>query len=188
MEDVNLKNNKKQLIYDAALELFKEYQIEQTSISDIAKKAGVAKGTFYLYFKDKEELIQAVIITESKKIFEQIFQDTQKMDTLSPEDKLIYLVDNLIGQYELKKEYLKIIRKNLYTGLFKYINDPLVTKAVSTFLTDIKSTDIERDKKKLYLIIELVGGVCYNAFEKVSPYSIEDIKEELYCSIRSIIA
>ena len=44
-----------------ALELFLEQGIEGTSIDDITKKAGTAKGSFYRYFSGKEALVEALI-------------------------------------------------------------------------------------------------------------------------------
>ena len=41
----------------SAITLFCEKGIQQTSIDQIAKSAGVAKGTIYLYFKNKEEIV-----------------------------------------------------------------------------------------------------------------------------------
>jgi len=45
----------------AALELFLVQGIEGTSIDDITKKAGTAKGSFYRYFSGKEALVEALI-------------------------------------------------------------------------------------------------------------------------------
>ena len=44
------KHQKMDALFQSAYDLFLNQGIEKTSISDIAKKAGVAKGTFYLYF------------------------------------------------------------------------------------------------------------------------------------------
>ncbi|GIO30333.1 MULTISPECIES: TetR/AcrR family transcriptional regulator [Paenibacillus] len=41
-------------ILNAAMELFNTKGFEQTSVSDIVKKIGVAQGTFYYYFQSKE--------------------------------------------------------------------------------------------------------------------------------------
>ena len=41
----------------SAIDLFCDKGIQQTSIDEIAKSAGVAKGTVYLYFKNKEEIV-----------------------------------------------------------------------------------------------------------------------------------
>lgn len=46
---------------DAALELFAEKGFAATRLEDVAARAGVSKGTLYLYFDSKEELFKAVI-------------------------------------------------------------------------------------------------------------------------------
>lgn len=48
-------------LIDAALELFVEKGFSATRIEEIAHQAGVSKGTLYLYFPSKEELLKAVI-------------------------------------------------------------------------------------------------------------------------------
>ena len=45
----------------AALEVFAEKGFAAAKLDDIAKRAGVSKGTLYLYFKDKEQLFRAVV-------------------------------------------------------------------------------------------------------------------------------
>ena len=47
------KKKKEDALYNTAFELFTTKGTNKTTISDIVEKAGVAKGTFYLYFKDK---------------------------------------------------------------------------------------------------------------------------------------
>jgi AcrR family transcriptional regulator len=48
-------------IMDAALDLFIEKGFAATRLDDVAKKAGVSKGTLYLYFSDKEDLFRKVV-------------------------------------------------------------------------------------------------------------------------------
>lgn len=45
----------------AALEVFAEKGFAAAKLDEIAKRAGVSKGTLYLYFKDKEQLFRAVV-------------------------------------------------------------------------------------------------------------------------------
>lgn len=54
------KEEKRSDIALSAIHLFCEKGIQQTSIDEIAKSAGVAKGTIYLYFKNKEEIVFAI--------------------------------------------------------------------------------------------------------------------------------
>lgn len=48
-------------ILDAALELFTEKGFAATRMTDVAKKAGISKGTLYLYFESKEAIFRAVV-------------------------------------------------------------------------------------------------------------------------------
>jgi len=53
--------DKKELILNAMQELFKEGHGGTASVSDIAKKAGIAKGGLYYYFRSKEEVLDALV-------------------------------------------------------------------------------------------------------------------------------
>ncbi|ASS66678.1 MULTISPECIES: TetR family transcriptional regulator [unclassified Paenibacillus] len=52
--------DKRQLIIDAAIAVLQEKGMEKTKISDIVKAAGIAQGTFYLYFPSKLSVMPAI--------------------------------------------------------------------------------------------------------------------------------
>jgi AcrR family transcriptional regulator len=52
--------NRRAVILDAALQTFGQYGYRRTSMDDIAREAGIAKGTIYLSFTSKEEVFQAL--------------------------------------------------------------------------------------------------------------------------------
>ena len=52
---------RRQAILDAALDEFAAQGFAATRLDDVAKRAGVAKGTIYLHFRDKETLFQEII-------------------------------------------------------------------------------------------------------------------------------
>ncbi|MFA5534206.1 MAG: TetR/AcrR family transcriptional regulator [Mariniphaga sp.] len=58
-----IRKQKKQLIMDTALELFAENGFHATSMSQVAKKAGVSKGLAYNYFESKQEILDEIIKT-----------------------------------------------------------------------------------------------------------------------------
>ena len=64
------KHQKMDALFQSAYDLFLNQGIEKTSISDIAKKAGVAKGTFYLYFADKYEIRDRLIARTASRLFQ----------------------------------------------------------------------------------------------------------------------
>jgi AcrR family transcriptional regulator len=55
------KSARPEEILDAALELFTEKGFSATRMLDVAKKAGISKGTLYLYFENKEAIFRAVV-------------------------------------------------------------------------------------------------------------------------------
>ena len=56
-------------LLNTSFELFIAKGINKTSISDIVEKAGVAKGTFYLYFKDKYDIKDRLIVHKTSQLF-----------------------------------------------------------------------------------------------------------------------
>lgn len=58
---VRRKESRPSELLDAALDLFIERGFNATRLNDVAQRAGVSKGTLYLYFANKEELFKSVI-------------------------------------------------------------------------------------------------------------------------------
>ena len=60
MEKMKISDNKKTRILYAAIEVFAKKGLERGKIADIAKQAGIGKGTIYEYFKSKDEIFSAI--------------------------------------------------------------------------------------------------------------------------------
>ncbi len=78
-----------------AEQLFIERGFDQTTVKEIADKAGVAKGTFYYYFNTKEELISAIL----QRRYEEAEKDAKKIaedERLDPISKLELIISRLI--------------------------------------------------------------------------------------------
>jgi len=54
--------NKRRRILDAAVEVFSRYGFYNSKVAQVAKAAGVADGTIYLYFKSKEDILIQVFV------------------------------------------------------------------------------------------------------------------------------
>jgi len=66
------KKVKRQLIIDAAIEVFSRNGFQNSTISQIAQKANVAEGTIYQYFKSKEDLFFSIPIDKTKEFFNEL--------------------------------------------------------------------------------------------------------------------
>lgn len=72
------KQEKERKLLSTALHLFSEKGIKKTSIQDIVHDAGIAKGTFYLYFKDKYELQDVLLAKTSHEFFSNACKEANK--------------------------------------------------------------------------------------------------------------
>jgi AcrR family transcriptional regulator len=63
---------KRQRILKAATDLFIHHGYRKTSVDEVARESGVAKGTVYLYFKTKADLLAQAIVEEKKRFIIQL--------------------------------------------------------------------------------------------------------------------
>ena len=83
--------DKRTQIIEAAIKVFAQKGLERGKIADIAKEAGIGKGTVYEYFRSKEEIFSAIeqaVMGEMSTAFEELF-----VSDISPTEKLIALME-----------------------------------------------------------------------------------------------
>ena len=81
-----MKKDKKNQIIDAAISVFARKGLEKGKISDIAKEAGIGKGTIYEYFRSKEEIFSAIEVAVMGEFMTQIHELLAA--NLTPTEKL----------------------------------------------------------------------------------------------------
>ncbi|MBQ1518870.1 MAG: TetR/AcrR family transcriptional regulator [Ruminococcus sp.] len=191
--DVNKKIKEGNLL-KTAFDFFTTKGFSKTSISDIVSQAGVAKGTFYLYFKDKYDIRNRLISHKSSQLFRNAVESLgSNAEDLSFEDKIVSIVDNIINQLNANQSLLTFISKNLSWGIFKTaITSPASDEDVN--FSDVYYSMLSEAPYQfkdpeimLFMIIELVSSTCYSAILYEDPCTISELKPHLYDSIRLII-
>ena len=86
------KLDKKQLLKQAAYNVFSNKGYKATAISEVAKQAGMAVGSFYNYYESKEEIFLDVYIEENNRIRQVIMND------IDWEGDVVELIGQLFGQ------------------------------------------------------------------------------------------
>lgn len=187
------KQQKMESLLNTAFELFTSKGLHNTSISDIVEKAGVAKGTFYLYFKDKYDINQKLIIHKSSQLFDTAMEHLSQhpeVDSLS--DKIIFLINDILDSLSENKTLLFFIAKDLGAGFFRSALHS-ETFAGSKFhevyelLVEKHGNSLKNPDIMLYMIIELVGSTCYTAILYDEPMPISELKPYLFHTIQDII-
>ena len=138
----NKKKQKKDALLNAAFDIFTSIGINKTSISDIVQKAGVAKGTFYLYFADKYDLRNKLIAHKANKIFEKAETALNKTGITEFDDRMIFFIDNILDQLTENKSLLNFISKNLSWGIFKNVIRQNVDKKNSGLEEETEPYDV----------------------------------------------
>jgi len=99
--------NKKQLIIEAAIKVFARDGLEKGKIADIAKEAGIGKGTVYEYFRSKNDIFKVIeesVFSDFSIVFEEL-----NSSTLSPTKKLSNLLEQGIDMFMEMGDVLLII-------------------------------------------------------------------------------
>ena len=86
------KKIKEETLLDTAFNLFTKKGFKETSIQDIVDNAGIGKGTFYLYFKDKYDIQNKLIEKKSQKLFSDAVKALKKNDTPNFEYQIIFVI------------------------------------------------------------------------------------------------
>ena len=188
------KLQKRNKLFDTAFDLFTTKGIEETSVSDITDRAKVAKGTFYLYFKNKQELEAKLISHRAAKLFSHAEAKLLTYpDSLPIEDKAVILIEDLIDQLCENPTLLKFIYKNLSWGIFQNAvkfsqaeGDGDTYFSFEKLVEKYKDQFIEPDLM-MYTIIELASSTCYNVILWSDPVSLDVYKLFLEKNIRSIM-
>lgn len=184
---------KKESLMSKAFDLFVKNGINKTSISDIVNEAGVAKGTFYLYFKDKYDIHNKIIKHKSSEIFSKALDELKTQNIEEFDDRVIFVIDSVINQLSKNKSLLKLISKNLSWGIFKsvlFIDDSTDDINFAQVYNEmILGNNIEFDEPEimLFMIVELVSSTCYSSILYSEPRDIDELKPYLYKSVRNII-
>ena len=116
----NNKQMKRESLLDSAFSLFIDNGFNKTSISDIVNNAGVAKGTFYLYFKDKYDIRNHLIAHKASQIFQAAYADLLRHPDIQDfEEQVLFITDNILDQFAANHSLVTLISKHLSWGFFK---------------------------------------------------------------------
>lgn len=186
------KKKKKEALFNTAYELFTTKGINATAISDIVEKAGVAKGTFYLYFKDKYDLRDRLVTYKTSQLFGNAHTALIEQNIQGFENQMFFVIDHIIDRLEKEPKLLQFISKNLSWGIFKNAFENTVPENSRQFydyyqdMLTQNHISCENQELMLFTILELVGSTCYSCILYQQPVSMEEYLPYLHQTIRQI--
>ena len=187
------KKKKKDAIVNSAFSLFIDHGIKDTSIADIMKKAELAKGTFYLYFKDKYDVRDYLVRKKAAQLFENAIVKLKDSEITEFDDKIIFIVDYMLDELNNNKILLKFISKNLSWGILRNsienmsVNDGENAADYIEQLAEESDKHIRNFEMLFFMIAELINSTAHSVILYQQPVELPELKKELYPIIINMI-
>ena len=188
------KKKKYETLLNTAFDLFTAKGLNNTSISDIVERAGVAKGTFYLYFKDKYDIRSRLIVHRASKLFVEAHEALLNEDTDDFTDKLIFIVNHILDRLNEDKGLLALMHKDLSWAVFKKDLTSRSYEYEIDFYEDVyrkmiltSGLEFREPEIMLSMIVELAGSAGYSSIMYNEPVPLDELKPYLADAIRAII-
>ncbi len=179
------KEEKRKKILDSAYELFTSIGVSNTSISMICEKSGIAKGTFYLYFTDKEDVLRNLVRRVSFDILKAAYDESLKIkgDFI---DSVICMANYLIELFKNDKDALLVIKKDFIWPIsedeFNATSDPTMSKIRDAINEYSKKIHMSEHKilLRLYALLSMLCSVCYSSIIDGFPSDIDSLKVDIF--------
>ena len=188
------KLEKRKKLLDSSYELFVEKGISNVSIAEICQKAGIAKGTFYLYFTSKEDIARAlnrrISFTLMQKAYDEV--NRNRKDTFA--DNVITMANFIIDYFHADTETLKMMRKDFIFPLtvddFDNSTNPLMISLRQEISDYARVSGYSNHEIlfRLYSLLSMIAGICHSVIIDHFPdKDIDDLKPVLFDMIRKAI-
>jgi len=178
--------DKYERILEAAITVFAEQGFHQATISQIARKAGVADGTIYLYFKNKDDIMVNFFDQRTKRAFSRFREAVE--DAGDAREKLTVLIRTHLNEFQLNRDMAVVYQSETHRN-----NRSCETqiREMSKMYLDIVSEIVEQGqqeglvRKDLYLglvkrfIIGAVDEVINTWLHSSTEYDLSSMAEPL---------
>lgn len=181
-----IRQSKKALIMNAALELFANEGYHATSISKIADKAGISKGLLYNYFESKEALIIQILDQGFVEMF--AYFDINKDGVLTKKE-LAYFIEksfeSLKTNIEFWRFYFRVSLQPEVFPLLKCKSETIIEPMMKLLAKYFQSQGVKEPTMEAMLFGALLDGISMDYVFTPDLIPIDKVKKAIikkYCS------
>jgi AcrR family transcriptional regulator len=182
-ENERIRQATKEKIRAAAMQLFTKQGFYATSISDIAKQAGISKGLLYNYYKGKEELLSEMVEARIGEVVEVM---TEAVSLETPGEQLKYIIngaiDNIHKNPEVHRFYLHLqTQPEADEELIKY-SHLIIEENTRQFELQCKIFERmgeEEPRKRSLYFSSVLQGIMLMISTYPQKFPIEEIKKQI---------
>ncbi|MDF1593162.1 MAG: TetR/AcrR family transcriptional regulator [Desulfobacterales bacterium] len=166
MNQKGKNNDKYNRILEAAIKIFAVQGFFQSTISQIAKEAGVADGTIYLYFKNKDDILVNFFSYKAKQIFDRFREDVKGADNAL--DKLRKLIFRHLDEFQRDRNMAVVYQVEIHQNsrlVEKQIKE--MSKMYLNIVTEIVEQGQQEGTIRKELYVGLVKRYILGAIDEV---------------------
>lgn len=184
------KQKKKAALMQAAYTLFLKQGMETTSVGDITEAAGVAKGTFYLYFRDKQDIVTAVVVVVSRQILEEAYLKMCAVRTGDFAEDMTLLAGALLDFFEANKPLLGFIERGFRWPAFREKMNATGNAVWQSLRNDMRrqaqmcGKSEEELVRRVYCLVSMCGSVAYSSIIRGEPEDLAKLRPVICGIIR----
>jgi len=134
--------------------VFAEQGFFQSTISQIAREAGVADGTIYLYFKNKDDILVNFFNFKTKMVFDKFREEVNKADNAL--DKLRFLVRRHLGEFQRDRNMAVVYQAETHQN--RRMAEEQI-KSMATMYMNIVSEIVEKGQQEGSIRRDLYVGM-----------------------------
>jgi len=175
-----IRSSKRKLILDTALELFAREGYYPSSISKIAKAAGISKGLIYNYFESKEDIIRTIILQGIKDLSD-LF-DPNKDGVLTKEE-IRYFIDEVFETVRKDEHFWKLyFMVFMQPPVIKLVEKPfseLIHNSMDLLIDYFKRQGYEDPETEAILLGAILDGIGFHFVMNPVGFPIDKVKERI---------
>ncbi|MCX7921239.1 MAG: TetR/AcrR family transcriptional regulator [Clostridia bacterium] len=137
MKTVKNPEERKNEILDVAQELFVTKGFEHTAVSDIVKKVGVSQGTFYYYFKSKDDILTAILQRYAESISSTITKVVEDRQ-ISPQNKLQFIINEFYIFEKGKENIVQYVHREENSEMHQRIAEQIIKSLIPLIAIVVK--------------------------------------------------
>lgn len=168
----NLAEEKRNILLQATIDELNRVSISDFSINQVVKNAGIARGSFYIYFENVQDIIEYVMKEYKNKLSENMILTLKKNDgdIFETYKEIFMWIIDFIGSEENT-----IMKQNIMKYLVNNLDNSSVNKCREEgkeFITELnKNIDKEllniSDDKEIYLVLDILNSISKNSIEEI---------------------
>ncbi len=183
------KEDKRNRLLDAAYSLFTEKGVSSTTIAEICAEASIAKGTFYLYFTDKEDILRTLTKRISLNILKTTYEQVKDLQ-IQFEEKVVIMAEFLLDLFQNDKDMLVVMKKDFIWPIseeeFLLTSDETLSSIrhdIEEYASQVSFTE-HQILVRLYALISMLCSISYSSIIDQFPDTIESLKPEVLSMLK----